>query len=75
MRGDILSGLDLLQQFRRGAANATSRDFDVLNLAFRIEQERAAISQASFFDQNTEVAGDYTRRVAIEKCLLDFEAV
>ncbi|MPM79922.1 hypothetical protein SDC9_126965 [bioreactor metagenome] len=64
MRGDVLGGLDLAQQFGSVTADAQVVDFGDLDLAFRIDDEGAAQCQTFRFDHHVEVTGDGAGRVA-----------
>ncbi|CAM2152831.1 protein of unknown function [Pararobbsia alpina] len=69
MRRDVLRCLNLAQQFRCVTADAVVVDFAQLDLAFRVDHERAAQCQAFFFDQHVEVASQRSRRVADQRVL------
>src|SRR5689334_5133652 len=62
--GDVLSGLDFAQQLGSVTTNTAIVEFNDFDLAFRVDHESATVSQASFFDQHVEVAGDDMSRVA-----------
>ncbi len=55
---NVLSSLDLAQQLGSVTANTAVVQFNDLDLTFRVDHEGATVSQASFFDQHVEVAGD-----------------
>src|SRR5690554_870228 len=59
----ILGSLDLTQQLLRIATDTTGVDFNNLDLAFGVDHEGAAVSQASFFDHHIKVAGNQAGRI------------
>jgi hypothetical protein len=69
VRCDVLRGLHLAQQFAGVAANAVVVDFAQLDLAFRVDHEGTAQSQAFFFDQHVEVTRDCQSRIGNHRIL------
>ena len=69
VRGDVLRGLDLAQQFLGVTPDSAGVDLDELDAALGIDHEGAAVGQAVLFDHDAEVAGDRSGRVADHEVL------
>jgi hypothetical protein len=67
VRGHVLGGLDLAQQFAGVAADAVVVHLAQLDLAFGVDHEGAAQRQALLFDHDAEVARDRAGRVADQR--------
>src|SRR5471032_116647 len=68
---NVLGSLDLAQQLGCVTTHAAIVQLNDFDLAFRVDHESATVSQACFFDQYVEVAGDGQGRVA-DHGVLDF---
>src|ERR1700677_2264224 len=69
MRGHVLRRLDLAQQLLRVPPDAVVMDLDDLDLAGRIDHERAAICQAFLLDQYFEISRQGRGRIAHQRVL------
>jgi hypothetical protein len=69
VRGNVLRGLHLAQQFLGIAADAEVVDLGDLDHALGVDDERAAQREAFVLDQHAEVAADGVGRVADHRVL------